>query len=252
MLFFVQCLLQPTKVRSNRRSKNNLRSYPAKYNIYSSYQLKQYNVNASIGCYEFNLGETRRKFLSLHDRIMTKLDQLIPKYQPGLMSMMVVCLVCIGSEAAAIVNILWQSRLKVCTLAKVSTALMAETGNTQHAQRKNRMNIVNFFTNHDTVVVDNSATAHISNKINHFVGPLRPSNNSVSTVGDTPVSNHKIGPVQWSWKYDEGDTHTYSLDNVCYLPNSPVSLLSVSFLAEKLRDSVNSRINSGMLESVLT
>ena len=39
---------------------------------------------------------------------------------------------------------------------------------------------------------------------------------------------------------------------MCYLPNSPVSLLSVSCLAEKLHDSVNTRINSGMLESVLT
>ena len=87
-----------------------------------------------------------------------------------------------------------------------------------------------FDTDSAIFVMDNSSTVHICNDKYLFEnmtlydeneGPL------VATVG--PKGKVKgTGNVCLSWDDDEGMKHTHVLSNVCYIPDSPFNLFSVT------------------------
>ena len=43
----------------------------------------------------------------------------------------------------------------------------------------------------------------------------------------------EIGTVKWSWKVDEGKSHTHGLECALYFPESPVNITSSIYLADK-------------------
>ena len=111
---------------------------------------------------------------------------------------------------------------------------------------------VSFFTKEpESVYVDNCANTHISNNREHFVdfNPIRRgSRDKVSTVGGSamPVGE---GTVKWSWRDDNGRSHTHYLKHCRYYPNSPACILSPSQLGLQLKDidggtGINSSIKS--------
>ena len=98
---------------------------------------------------------------------------------------------------------------------------------------------ISFFTkNPECVYVDNCANTHISNNRDHFVdfAPVRRgSRDKVSTVGGNALPSGE-GTVKWSWRDDNGRSHTHTLRNCRYYPNSPACILSPSQLGIQLKD----------------
>ena len=98
---------------------------------------------------------------------------------------------------------------------------------------------ISFFTKDpENVYVDNCANTHITNNKDHFVdfkSIRRGSRDKVSTVGGNamPVGE---GTVKWSWRDDDGRSHTYLLKHCRYYPNSPACILSPSQLGLQIKD----------------
>jgi hypothetical protein len=84
-------------------------------------------------------------------------------------------------------------------------------------------------------VCDNSGTGHICKDKSLFTGDLVP---SIFEVGSaTGISTPTLMGMVILWLTDnEGVNHSFELDNVNYLPDSPVNLLSLWRLAELYPD----------------
>ena len=84
-------------------------------------------------------------------------------------------------------------------------------------------------------VWDNSATGHICKDKSSFTGELVP---SIFEVGlNTGISTPTLMGTVILWLTDdEGVNHSFELDNVNYLPEFPVNLLSLWRLAELYPD----------------
>ena len=50
----------------------------------------------------------------------------------------------------------------------------------------------------------------------------------VTTTGGTDFKPTGIGTVKWSWKDDEGKSHTHRLERALYLPKYPVKIILIS------------------------
>eukprot|EP00957_Ditylum_brightwellii_P189232 14403620-Ditylum_brightwellii.AAC.1 len=61
-------------------------------------------------------------------------------------------------------------------------------------------------------------------------------NTGFATIGGTDHRPQGIGDAQISWKDDDGINHTYQLKKALCFPESPVSIISVTSLAEQLID----------------
>ena len=58
----------------------------------------------------------------------------------------------------------------------------------------------------------------------------------VATIGGTDFKPTGIGTVKWSWKDDEGKSHTHRLERVLYFPESAVNIISPNALADHYDD----------------
>jgi hypothetical protein len=96
---------------------------------------------------------------------------------------------------------------------------------------------VHFDTDSIFFVCDNSTTGHICNDVKKFIpGSLRQSNKSLTSANGTGPCLQE-GAVRLQLIDDDGQKHTFILDNCLFHPNSPVNLLSTQCLAEKFIDS---------------
>ena len=82
-------------------------------------------------------------------------------------------------------------------------------------------------------MMDNSATVHICNNRSLFEGSLSPGC-GVTTANGTP--EHMQGNVCLKWNDDEGVECEYLLDEVQYVPESPVNLFLVRCFAKRWPD----------------
>jgi hypothetical protein len=116
---------------------------------------------------------------------------------------------------------------------------------------------VHFDTDSIFFVCDNSTTGHICNDLKKFVpGSLRQSNKSLTTANGTGPCLQE-GTVRLQLVDDDGQKHTFILDNCLFHPASPVNLLSTRHLAKKFLDSnecpdEQTRIESRFLTHILT
>ena len=70
-----------------------------------------------------------------------------------------------------------------------------------------------------------------------FVGKLHEVDiYGVATIGGTYFKPTGIVTVKWSWKDDEGKAHTYRLERASYFPESPVNIVSSTYLADQYDD----------------
>ena len=87
-----------------------------------------------------------------------------------------------------------------------------------------------------SVIVDNSSSAHILSEEDMFTENIEPIiSNGAATIGGKYLIPKRIGTVSWSWTYDEVQFHTNKLNNVSYLLDSPVDILSATALAESMK-----------------
>ncbi|MGL6008734.1 MAG: hypothetical protein ACRC1D_04685 [Culicoidibacterales bacterium] len=93
-------------------------------------------------------------------------------------------------------------------------------------------------------VCDNSATGHICNNKLLFTNGLVPSIFEIGSATGISVPN-LMGTVMLRVTDDAGIKHSFTLENVNYLPNSPVNILSLRRLAELFPDDTGHPDKSG-------
>ncbi len=92
-------------------------------------------------------------------------------------------------------------------------------------------------TNIGTIICDNSTNAHICNVKSMFVDLQPLSKNSVvATIGGQNNSPQGQGTVWWSWKDDDGKTHSFLIQDVYYFPGSLINILGITIFAMQLDD----------------
>jgi len=118
----------------------------------------------------------------------------------------------------------------------------------------NQKDEMDFLSDGDTIMVDNSANAHICRDKKFFVGEIRSVNSEagVATIGGTDFKPAGIGTVEWTWTDDNGRRHTMRIENVLYFPQSPVNVLSVTAFASQLGDEEGTWIKTKMKYSQFT
>jgi len=88
-----------------------------------------------------------------------------------------------------------------------------------------------------SIICDKSANVHVCNDKKHFLEGIQPTDQFyVATIGGEANSAQGMGTVRWTWRDDNGDSHTFDIQNVLYFPQSPVNMLSVTTLAGQLDD----------------
>ena len=104
---------------------------------------------------------------------------------------------------------------------------------------------ITFETDSSTIICDNSANVHICSSKSIFIGPMRCTyQHYVATIGGNKNSISGMGTVQWRWKDDLGKIHTLDIENFLYFPQSPVNILGITILADKLKDNDDTVIDT--------
>ena len=84
---------------------------------------------------------------------------------------------------------------------------------------------------------------HTLNEDNH---------NIITTISGQRTQPTGMGEIKLTITDDNQQVHSYTFNNVLYLPESPVNVLSVSVLASMFNDLNNTHITSKWLHSKLT
>ena len=115
------------------------------------------------------------------------------------------------------------------------------------------INKVHFDPDGTSVIVDNSANAHIVNDKSLFVSDIKPMDPStgVATIGGKDHRPEGIGTIRLSWRDDEGKSYTYHLKNTLFFTESPVNILSVTKLADFFNDDEGMYVKTMQKESIL-
>ena len=102
-----------------------------------------------------------------------------------------------------------------------------------------RGSTVSFDSDSTTIVLDNSATCHICNDKDMFIGNITPipkdSQLGVETAGGTakPVG---FGSIRISFRDNDGKMHVETIEDVLYFPSSPVNILGITKFGEQHSD----------------
>ena len=115
---------------------------------------------------------------------------------------------------------------------------------------------ISFDMDSTTCIVDNSVNVHIwtvqSNLVpGSLVCLVKLDNTGVASIGGVELSLHSIGGVHTNWKND-GKPHNNILKGALFVPDSPVNLLSVTALAEQLKDDTSTWIKTRRYKSTFT
>ena len=104
---------------------------------------------------------------------------------------------------------------------------------------------LSFDTDSSTIICDNSANVHICNNKKMFIGAIRRTDQHyVATIGGNKNNATGMGTARWTWKDDDGKSHTMDINDVLYFPSSPVNILSVTALATQLEDDEGTGIDT--------
>ena len=103
-----------------------------------------------------------------------------------------------------------------------------------------------FDTDANFVVCDNSANTHICKDREMFVTFKETTSGMVATIGGKLNQPSGIGTVEWTWKDDNGVSHTNRLEKVLYFPQSPINIMSVTEFARQLGDEEGTGIDTKM------
>ena len=123
----------------------------------------------------------------------------------------------------------WHKRKKRQTYHAYSTVL--------NIDKQLQDQSIKFDTDLSTIICDNSANVHICNDKNMFIIlPLQTDHHYVAKIGGAKNSTAGMGTTRWRWKDDGGKQHTIDVDNVLYLPQSPVNILSITSLSDQFND----------------
>ena len=118
-----------------------------------------------------------------------------------------------------------------------------------------RGSTVSFDSDSTTIVLDNSATCHICNDKDMFIGNITPipkdSQLGVETAGGTakPVG---FGSIRISFRDNDGNMHVEMIEDVLYFPSSPVNILGITKFGEQRRDPEGTHILTKAKYSVFT
>ena len=100
------------------------------------------------------------------------------------------------------------------------------------------------------MICDNCANVHVCNRRNIFVGEIRKvSNQQVATIKGKGYQPSGNGTVKWIWRDDSGKFHEYLVEDVLFLPQSQITILSVTCFARQLNNLTGTGINTQQLQS---
>ena len=117
-------------------------------------------------------------------------------------------------------------------------------------ERVRTRDLLPYETDSTTMVCDNSANVHICNKQNMFVGKIiKCTNQGVATIGGKGHQPSGIGSVRWIWCENSGKSHEYLVKDALFSPQSPISILTVTFFAQQLNDLTGTGIDMKQLKS---
>ena len=107
-----------------------------------------------------------------------------------------------------------------------------------------------FETDSSTILCDNSANVHIWSSKSMFIGPMRLTDQHyVATIGGSKNSTSGMGTVRWRWKDELGKIHKCDIKNVIYFHQLPVNILSITGLADQLKDKDGTGIHTKINKS---
>ena len=92
-----------------------------------------------------------------------------------------------------------------------------------------------FDTDSSPIRIDNCCSACLSNKIEDFVGPLRPSSRCIQGIGNA-MGDIQEGTIQWDIEDDEGVKHKFLIPNSIFAPKAYSRLFSPQHVAQELKD----------------
>src|SRR5688572_28782212 len=101
--------------------------------------------------------------------------------------------------------------------------------------RTTRGKIMCFDTDAYLLLVDNGATACISNKTSSFISPLIPTHKRMKGIAGK-VGNLSIGTIRWRIKDNEGVSHNILIPNSYYIRGAPTRLLLPQHWAQEAGD----------------
>ena len=246
LLFWINCIIAPEIHRCRRIQKTlGTFAYPRRYMILSAYQLGHENSNAILFQFKFSLLGP----FTLMQSLTSKWSNLISTGYPNKRQLKFVTLLIMMTGHIFMMSHIYKTiknqpkkLFKPCAYTSVFDAFAS-------AQKKG---IYHSIFDNDTVIVDNSVTVHVCNGKSYFSGPLRSVGSVIRTIDQKPVKITQMGSVEWSWKDDSGDKHTYILHDVAYFPSAPVNLLSLTCFAKQLADPEGTRIDTGLVNSIFT
>ena len=77
-------------------------------------------------------------------------------------------------------------------------------------------------------MVDNCVNVHICNRPDWFISKVDPIKTAqIESVGGPNAPEGK-GTIHLSWKDDNATLHTYNIEDVYYMPSTPINILSCS------------------------
>ena len=101
-------------------------------------------------------------------------------------------------------------------------------------------------------VLDNAANVHIGNNINMFQTLNPCTQRCIATIGGTAFQPEGIGTVLIRVKYNKEVLSNMLLEDVLYFPSSPVNLISITCLADQLKDNERTFIRTARYHSDFT
>jgi hypothetical protein len=123
-------------------------------------------------------------------------------------------------------SLILKSWIKSCLVAsQLQTSLMVTPLIAMSATQGKKHGTC-FDTDSVPVGIDNRCSACITNCIDDFVAPPKPTNRCITGFGGLKMANIRIGTIQWKWEDDKGVIHTHLIPNSYYAPEAKVRLLS--------------------------
>ena len=100
--------------------------------------------------------------------------------------------------------------------------------------------IQDFDTDSYLIGVDSHASRCISNNIDHFVTPIKPSRKgSCKGFGGSETTISGEGTIKWKWLDDTGSIHTMMIKGALYVPQSTICLLSPQHADKSIKSDSN-------------
>ncbi|KAL7565945.1 hypothetical protein ACA910_008403 [Epithemia clementina (nom. ined.)] len=117
---------------------------------------------------------------------------------------------------------------------------------TTSPQSKDHHQPLAFDTDSARLMIDDGASASITNTFSDFITPPRKIRATVTGIGGTAKATHK-GTVRWLIDDDTGVTHAFTIQDSYFVPSAPTRILSPQQYAQQRQDHKPRRDGTGSM-----